>query len=107
MTIDNHSVTQFEDILNYLEEHKKAGDNVYRRVQQAVSVGGYYEDNQPDAAIISAAESTKTIPVEATRGSLRYLEKTSTIGSSIKLTSQPKNIIKSMSQKLRIKSSPN
>ena len=29
MTIDNHSVTQFEDILNYLEEHKKAGDNVY------------------------------------------------------------------------------
>ena len=29
MTIDNHTVTKIEDLLNYLEEHKKAGDNVY------------------------------------------------------------------------------
>lgn len=29
MTIDNHPVTKIEDILNYLEEHKKAGDIVY------------------------------------------------------------------------------
>lgn len=31
----------------------KAGDNTFRRVQQAVSLGGYIEDNLPDAALVA------------------------------------------------------
>jgi hypothetical protein len=53
LTQDNDTPLTLKNGQAVIDVTGKAGSNVFRRVQQTVSLGGYFEDDQPDAALIA------------------------------------------------------
>lgn len=59
----------FEDTEAIIDITAKSGNNVFRRVKQTVPIGGYYEDNQPDAALVAGEGICKLLSLGTTSAS--------------------------------------